>query len=89
MINVLLVLFIVAMGVAIIWLVRDIKAEIAGMKQEEGTEEVWEDNHMTNEYKTDCDECGSISADRATEFSAPQLQKCGDIWANSAKRIEL
>ena len=43
MINVLLMLFIVAMGVAIIWLVRDIRAEIAGMKQEEGIEEGWED----------------------------------------------
>lgn len=43
MINVLLVLYIVAMGVAIIWLARDIRAEIAGMKQEEGTEEGWED----------------------------------------------
>ena len=43
MINVLLVLYIVAMGVAIIWLVRDIRAEIAGMEQEGGTEEGWED----------------------------------------------
>ena len=43
MINVLLVLYIVAMGVAIIWLARDIRAEIAGMKQEEGIEEGCED----------------------------------------------
>ena len=55
---------------AIIWLARDIRAEIAGMKQEEGPEEGWENNLMTKEYKTEAVECG-------------------DIWAESAKRIEL
>ena len=44
---------------------------------------------MTNEYKTDCVECGYIWADSATEFSAPQLRECWDIRANNAKRIEL
>lgn len=44
---------------------------------------------MTKEYKTEAVECGSISADRATEFTAPQLRECGDIYAQSAKRIEL
>ena len=43
MINVLLVLYIVAMGVAIIWLARDIRAEIAGIDKESGIEEGWED----------------------------------------------
>ena len=44
---------------------------------------------MTKEYKTEAVECGDIWADRATEFSAPQLVESGTIWAQSAKRIKL
>ena len=39
---------------------------------------------MTNKYRTDVVEGGHIFAPSATEFSAPLLQKCRDIWADRA-----
>ena len=44
---------------------------------------------MTKEYKTEAVECGDIYAPSAKKFSAPQLRKSWEIWANNAKRIEL
>ena len=39
---------------------------------------------MTKEYKTEAVECGSIWANSAESFSAPQLQKSESIGATSA-----